>query len=297
MNGFSLSRFVFLAFIVVSPGVVFPLVPDRAVAAEKAEGRLIVEDILARPGASVRLEALLLEQGLLGHKGLGGESIAFVVQGRHAGTVLTGGDGRAFLEFKIHMRGNHPIVATVEASPRVASVEGTGNLASWERRRPILLVDVSTLMQHDDSIVSDSIAKSLPELPFIASLQAFGSSREDARHALVKLTEYYYNVLYLHDHQDTVLHETRAWLRHHQFPVGIVRMVPQDSKALLALMEELKEGGWDNLEAGIGRTWDFAQTLVKQRLKTVVFPDPTEKKTYPHRAKVVQEWKEVRQHL
>ena len=43
-------------------------------------------------------------------------------------------------------------------------------------------------------------------------------------------------------------------------------------------MEKLKEGGWDNLEAAIGRTWEFAQTLVKNRVKTVIFPDPREKK-------------------
>lgn len=285
----------FLLFLMLGLGFGYPL--THVAAAEKVEGRLIVEDILAKPGASITLEARLIEEGLLGNKGLGGETIAFVVQGHRAGTALTGGDGWAFLEFKTHMRGNHSIVATVEASPRVASVEGTGNLASWERRRPILLVDVSTLMQHDESIIKDSIAKSFPELSFVASLQAFGSPQDDARDTLVKLAEFYYNVLYLHDHQDTVLHETRAWLRQHQFPVGIVRMVPQDSKALLALMERLKEDGWDNLEAGIVRTRDFAQTLVKQRLKTVVFPDPKEKKTYPHRARVVQEWKEVRQHL
>ena len=252
---------------------------------------------MARPGTSVMLEALLIQEGLLGAKGLGGETITFAVQDRHAGIALTGGDGRAFLEFMTHMRGNHPIVATVEPSPRVESVKGAGNLASWERRRPILLVDVFTLFQRDAPVVNPLPDLPLPALPFAASLKTFSPPSEDARQALVKLAEFYYNVLYVHDHQDTTLHETSAWLRRHEFPVGIARMVPQNSKALLALMEELKEGGWDNLEAGIGRTWDFAQTLVKQRLKTVIFPDPTEKKTYPRRARVVQAWKEVRQHL
>ncbi len=263
-----------------------------AAAAEKIAGRLIVEDVLARPGTAVTLEALLIEEGLLGVKGLGGETVTFMVQGRHAGAALTGGDGRAFLEFTTHMRGNHAVVAAVARSPRVEPVEGAGNLASWERRRPILLVDVSTLLQRDASLVT-----SLPALPFTASLETFGPPREHARPALVKLAEFYYNVLYVHDHRDTALRETRAWLRRHRFPVGIVKTAPQTPEALSALMEELETGGWDNLEAGIGRTRDFAQTLVKRRLKTVIFPDPSETQDYPRRARIVHTWKEVRQHL
>lgn len=266
------------------------LIPGTTAAQDQVKGHLIVEDILARPGTSVTLKASLMEKGLLGNKGLGGETIAFIVQGQHAGTALTGGDGRAFLEFKTHMRGNHKIVATVESSPRVESAEGKGNLASWERRRPILLVDCSTLVQ-------DEGATSLPSLPVLGSLRALGKPQENAAHALSKLTEFYYNVIYLHDHPGTTLYETRAWLRQHEFPVGITKVVPQDPKALLAFMEKLKEGGWDNLEAGIGRTWEFAQTLVKHRIKTVIFPDPKEKKKYPRRAKIVNSWQEVRKQL
>lgn len=261
-------------------------------AQDTVTGHLIVEDVLARPGTSVMLTATLIEKGLLGNNGLGGETITFTVQGQHAGTALTGGDGRAFLEFKIPMRGNHKIVATVASSRRVESVKGTGNLASWERRRPILLVDFSTLLQKDDSIVGP-----LPILPAIANLETLGKPQENASHELSKLAEFYYNVMYLHEHQGTALHETREWLRRHDFPVGITKMVPQDAKALLAFMETLREGGWDNLEAGIGQTWEFAHTLVKQRVKTVIFPDPREKKKYPRRVKIVSSWKEVRKQL
>ncbi len=268
----------------------FLFIPGTIAAQDKIKGHLIVEDVLARPGTAVTLKAALFEKGLLGNKGLGGETITFTVQGQHAGTALTGGDGRAFLEFKTHMRGNHKVVASVESSPRVESAEGKGNLASWERRRPILLVDFDTLLQKDSSIT-------LPALPGIARLGALGKPQENAAHTLSKLTEFYYNVIYVHEHQGTALHETREWLRQHEFPVGITRMVPQDSKALLAFMEKLKEGGWDNLEAGIGRTWEFAQTLVKNRIKTVIFPDPREKRKYPRRAKIVSSWKEVRKQL
>ena len=268
----------------------FLLIPGTTAAQDKVTGHLIVEDVLARPGTSVMLKAALMEKGLLGHIGLGGETITFTVQGQHAGTALTGGDGRAFLEFKTHMRGNHEIVASVESSPRVESAEGNGNLASWERRRPILLVDVSTLVQEGSSTP-------LPALPVVKSLGALGKPREHAAHELSKLTEFYYNVIYVSEREGMALHETREWLRRHEFPVGIARTVPRDAKALLAFMEKLKEGGWDNLEAGIGRTWDFARMLVKNRVKAVIFPDPGEKKKYPRRAKIVNSWKDVRKQL
>ena len=280
------SRFV-LSIVI---GIGFLFIPGTTAARDKIKGHLIVEDVLARPGTSVTLKATLLEKGLLGNRGLGGETIAFTVQGQHAGTALTGGDGRAFLEFKTHMRGNHKIVATVESSPRVESVEGNGNLASWERRRPIVLVDVVTLLQQDDSIP-------LPALPVVGGLGALGKPQENAAHELSKLAEFYYNVIYVHENQGAAPYETREWLKRNEFPVGMTRMVSQDAKALLAFMETLKKGGWDNLEAGIGRTWEFAHALVKNRIKTVIFPDPREKKKYPRRARIVSSWKEVRKQL
>ncbi len=268
----------------------FLLIPGTIAAQDKAKGHLFVEDVLVRPGTPVSLKAELIEKGLLGNRGLGGETVTFTVQGQHAGTALTGGDGRAFLEFKTHMRGNHKIVATVESSPRVESAEGKGNLASWERRRPLLLVDCSVLVQEDGS-------NPLKVLPGIGSLGALGKPQENAAYELSKLAEFYYNVVYLHDRSGAALHETRAWLRQHEFPIGITRTVPQEEKALLAFMEKLKEGGWDNIEAAIGRTQVFAQTLVKNRVKTVIFPDPREKKKYPRRALIVKSWKEVRKQL
>ena len=280
--------FPFLFFRSILIGFLF--IPGTIAAQDKVKGHLFVEDILARPGTSVRLKAELIEKGLLGNRGLGGETVTFTVQGQHAGTALTGGDGRAFLEFKTHMRGNHKIVATVESSPRVESAEGKGNLASWERRRPLLLVDCSVLVQEDDS-------NPLKALPGIGSLGAIGKPQENAAYELSKLAEFYYNVVYLHDRPGTALHETRAWLRQHEFPIGIARTVPQEEKALLAFMEKLKEGGWDNIEAAIGQTQAFARTLVKNRVKTVIFPDPREKKKYPRRAMIVNSWKEVRKQL
>lgn len=293
MNALVGVRPVLWAVIMIPIGVLCSLVPALVAAEEKIKGRLIVEDVMARPGTPVTLKARLIEEGVLG-KGLGGEIIVFTVLGQRVGTALTGGDGRAFLEFRTRMRGNHNVVANVETSPRVESAEGMGNLASWERRRPILLVDVATLIQEQEK---DSIVNALPTLPFNVNLTAFGDPQEDAPQALSKLSEFYFNVIYLHDYSETVLQETREWLRQHKFPVGIAKRVPPKSKALLAFMETLKEGGWDNLEAGIGRTWEFARTLVKQRIKTIIFPEPSEKRQYPRRAKIVKSWKEVRKQL
>ncbi len=284
MNGVVSFRFALSIFI----GIGF--LPCTTTAQDTIKGHLIVEDVLARPGTFVTLKAALIRKGLLGDQGLGGETIAFTVQGQPAGTALTGGDGLAFLEFRTHMRGNHKIVATVEPSPRVESVDGQGNLASWERRRPILLVDFSTLLQQEGSLP-------LPVLPVVGALVGQGKPQEKAAEALSKLAEFYYNVIYLHEYQDTVRHEPREWLRRHGFPVGITRMVPQETKALSSFMDTLTEGGWDNLEAGIGRTWTFAHILVKNRIKTVIFPDPRETKKYPRRAKLVGSWQEVRKQL
>ncbi|RMH03911.1 MAG: hypothetical protein D6704_12030, partial [Nitrospirae bacterium] len=120
---------------------------DPSWANDKVEATLIVEDVLARPGTPATLEARLVRQSVLGTVGLGGEPIVFEVQGEVVGTAMTGGDGRAFLEYTTHMRGNHLIVARVEASPRVHPTEGRGILGSWERRRPILIVDMVALIQ------------------------------------------------------------------------------------------------------------------------------------------------------
>ena len=117
MNALVLARPVWWAVIIVPIGMLFSFGPVAA--EEKIKGRLIVEDVMARPGTPVTLKARLMEEGVLGTKGLGGELIMFTVQGQRVGTALTGGDGRAFLEFRTHMRGNHNVVANVETSPRV----------------------------------------------------------------------------------------------------------------------------------------------------------------------------------
>jgi len=258
---------------------------------EKTTGRLIVDDVLARPGKPAMLKARLVQDGLLGVTGLGGETIRFVVMGQHVGTALTGGDGRAFLEYKTQMRGNHPIVGEVEPSPRVNAVTGLGNYAAWERRKPLLLVDVVTLFK-----AGEGGAVLLPALPMFNAAK-WGEPDEDAPGELTKLGTFYFNIVYLLRGDKGNLETLRAWLKTSEFPPGIARVIQPGSAKLLAFIDQLKEGGWDTIEAGIGQTKEFADTLVKNRIKAVIFPDPSKKEKFPRRAKIVTEWKKVRKHL
>jgi len=280
-------------FIAASLGVLLCVCSSSPLFAadEKTTGRLIVDDVLARPGKPAMLKARLVQDGLLGVTGLGGETIRFVVMGQHVGTALTGGDGRAFLEYKTQMRGNHPIVGEVESSPRVNAVTGFGNYASWERRKPILFVDVVTLFK-----AGDGGALLLPALPmFIAA--KWGEPDEDAPRELTKLGKFYYNIVYLLRGDKGNLETLRAWLKTFEFPPGIARVIQPGPAKLLAFIEQLKEGGWDHIEAGIGQTKGFADTLVKNRIKAVIFSDPSKKEKFPRRAKIISTWKEVRKHL
>jgi len=253
---------------------------------EKVSGRLIVEDVLARPSTPVMLQARLVQDGPGGATGVGGETIEFVVQGQRVGTTLTDKDGHASLEFKTHMRGNQKIVAKVESSAKVTAKPGIGNFASWERRKPILLVDVVTLLKSEEGAVFSAF-----------NTAKLGEPDVDAPYELTKLGEFYYNIIYVLRGNEGDVERLRDWLKAANFPPGITREVQSGSAQLLAFIEQLKEGGWDHVEAGIGQTKGFADTLVKNRIKAVIFPDPSKNEKFPRRAKIVSTWKEVRKHL
>lgn len=252
----------------------------------KITGRLVVEDVLARPNTPAMLLARLVQDGPAGVTGLGGETIEFVVQGQRAGTALTDKDGHASLEFKTHMRGNHKIVANVETSSKVTASSGIGNFASWERRKPILFVDVVTLLKSEDGTMLSSFNTSTP-----------GEPDADAPHELTMLGEFYFNIIYLLRGNDGDVEHLRDWLKSSKFPPGITRKVQVGSEGLLAFIALLKEGGWDHVEAGVGQSKGFADTLVKNRIKAVIFPDPSKNEKFPRRAKIVSKWKDVRKHL
>lgn len=261
-------------------------------AAEKAEVTVLVPDVLTSPGREVRLRARVVQQGLLGPVGVGGEQVEFIVQGQTVGTVMTGGDGWAYLAFAPRMRGNHTLIARVLESPRVKSNEGTGLLASWERRKPILLVDLRAAMRTRARPISPLV----PGMPSLATL-ALGEPDPDAAAELEKLGKFYYNLMYIVPAESLTVLDIQQWLRQHQFPSGIPRIIGKGAEGLKAFLSQLKQEGWEHVGAGIGLTTDFANVLVSQRIRTIILGDPDEREGFPRRTVIVENWKTVRKHL
>lgn len=281
-------------------GLLFPLAAVQdGLAADKVAGVLSLRDALTSPGKPARLEARLVGAGLFGQGGLGGEQIEFTVDGRPAGTAMTGGDGRAFLEYTPRMRGNQPVAAKLAPNKRVESQEAKGTLFSWERRRPILLVELAVL-----EAASPSSPLPIPSLPLGGgpgvSLSA-PSPVPDAAEELKRLTDYFYNVIYLarSGRRDLSGHDdVREWLRQHHFPPGLVLALADGTPALATKLDELKAEGWDNLKAGIGRSRAFAEALAERRMPVIIMPaSDRDAQGLPKKARVMKQWKEVRQKL
>lgn len=284
------SRMLGVAAILVMGGWAFPGV---AQAAEKVSAKLWVADALTMPGRAVRLEARLARTGLLSQQGLGGERVEFHVGGHSIGTAMTGGDGRAFLEHTPRMRGPQQIRVKLAPSPRATSPDATGTLWCWERRRPILLVDLEVVVQPQKSPLP------FPSLPLDFG-QNRGKAEPDAAEELKRLAEFFYNVIYVSrsgPEDGAALEEIRTWLRDHRFPSGLAIMVKPGAEALTEKIDEMRAEGWDNLRAGIGRTKEFAEVLLAHRMGAVILPASDKDQDLPRKAKVVKNWKEVRKKL
>lgn len=268
------------------------LVPIVISAAEKVTPTLSVSDALTRPDRPVKLEARLIQQGLLARPGLGGEQLEYVVGGKKVGTAMTGGDGRAFFEYTPRMRGNLSMTVRVVESPRVGAAEGTGTLFSWERRRPILLVEVTSLTEEPKTPIVPLIP--LPPLLGGKTPPISPTPSADAADELKRLTDFYFNVIYVTDRSATgESDDVRQWLHIHRFPPGPIVATRAGEGALRTMIEGLRADGWDNVKAGIGRTRDFAEELVAQRLDVVIVPEP-ERGQLPKKAQVAKAWKDVR---
>ena len=258
-------------------------------AAEKVTAKLLVPDALTRPDRSVKIEARLVRAGLFAHAGLGGEQIDFFVGGKKVGTALTGGDGRGFLEYTPRMRGNLSLTVRLVESPRVSSVEGHGTLFSWERRRPILLVEVASLMEDTKIPIVP-----LPPLSADKILALPSTPAPDAANELKRLTDFYFNLMYVTRHSGTgESEELRQWLHKHGFPPGPIVAIQTGEGALTTMIESLRTDGWDNVKAGIGRTREFADVFVAQRLDVVIVRE-LDRVQLPKKAQVAKSWKEVR---
>jgi hypothetical protein len=267
--------------------------PIASSAAEKVTAKVSVPDALTRPDRPVKLEARLIQQGLLARTGLGGEQLEYIVGGKKVGIAMTGGDGRAFLEYTPRMRGNLSMTVRVVESPRVASAEGMGTLFSWERRRPILLVEVTSLREEPKTPIVPLIP--LPPLPGGRTTPPISPSpAPDAAEELKRLTDFYFNVIYVTNHSGTgESDDVREWLHTHGFPPGPMEITRTGDGALTTMIERLRADGWDNVKAGIGRTRDFAEGLVAQRLDVVIVSE-REREQLPKKAQVANGWKDVR---
>jgi len=263
-------------------------------AAEKVSGQLSVRDALTVPGRPVRIEGRLVKAGLLDRLGLGGEQLELLVGGTKVGLAMTGGDGRAFFDTTCRLRGVQTLTLRVADSPRVESPDVEGVLACWERRRAIMLVDLTALIH--ETTPPFGVPSPLPRSLRTASPDPMADAPEE----LKRLTDYFYNVLYLSwSKPDTWPGEqdTRAWLQRMHFPTGVLVTVPPGQAGLSEFLDRLKAEGWDNLKVGVGRTKEFAETLASHRIEAVILPASSRDERVPKKTHVIKDWKEIRKKL
>ncbi|NOT23923.1 MAG: hypothetical protein HOP22_14545 [Nitrospiraceae bacterium] len=263
-------------------------------AAEKVPATLTVHDSLTAPNQSVAIEATLTRAGLPTEAGLGGESMELLIAGNVVATAMTGADGRAVLSYTPKARGVVPFTVRVGAVSKFDSAEVGANLAVWERRSPIMAIEMAALMQ-------DAVGAG-PTVTVPGNEAEGRHPMPDAAEELGKLTQFYYNLLYVVvlekgvDDRDQANGQTRRWLKDRKFPVGHILVLPSDPEALGRRLDELHASGWKQLKIGVGRTKAFAETFLQRRLEAVMVPEPA-KGDAPRKAKVAREWKEVRKKM
>ncbi len=262
-----------------------------AVGSEERVIKLYLTDALTFPSRPVQLQARLTEHRPDGDHGMPKEPVEFALQGRVLGTVTTDSEGWARLEFAPRMRGNLALRARWATEAKAVVVEGQGVLLSWERRRPMLLVDLAVLVEGELATEAPP-----PEL-FPDSGLVLGNPSAAAPAELRKLGKFYYNLVYIDQTGKGRIEMIQSWIRKHEFPPGMIRVLPVASDALPELLGSLKEEGWENVSGGIGRTTVFAEVLVKNRLKAIMLPLPGKDEKFPRRAIVLNDWSRVRRHL
>ena len=261
-------------------------------AAEKTSAAILVRDALTSPNQPATIEAKLTSKGLLTSNPLGGEPLELVVGGKVVSTAMTGGDGKAFLTYTPKAQGLVPIQVRVGNSPRVSSTEGQANLAIWEKRQPILMIELSAL-------VEEPMPSRIPSIGM--GPESERKPMPEATEELGKLTQFYYRVIYVvtwpaRADRFQAMVESRDWLKTHKFPAGYVLMLPPDTDAIGTKIDELHAAGWKTVKTGIGRSKTFAEAFLQRRLQAVIVPEPT-KGDVPRKAKTAKDWKEVRKKL
>lgn len=262
-------------------------------AAEKVSGILSVRDALTLPNRSVRIEAHLAGKNSAAGALWSGVALQLQIDGRPVATAKTTEGGRASFEYLPKMRGMYVITVSVDDTAPVSAEKAQATLCVWERRRPILLVEMDALMQPGSPA-------SAPPVSSAAGTKGLSAQpAPDAANELSLLTRYYYNVVYVSggDHsksEPASIGDERRWLALHEFPTGLVVMPPPGG--LSATIETFTEDGWTTLKTGIGRTRLFAEILLQHRMEVVVIPE-LPKGELPRKAKAAKAWNEVRKKL
>ena len=172
--------------------------------------------------------------------------------------------------------------------------EAGANLAVWERRNPIMAVEMASLME---AAVGQG-----PTVIWPGKEAEGRHSMSDAAAELGKLTQFYYNVIYVMTENkavgtnDQVSAQATQWLKDQRFPVGHIIVLASSPEALGAKLDEMHAAGWTTLKIGVGRTKAFAEAFLQRRLDAVMVPEPA-KGEAPRKAKVAKEWKEVRKKM
>ena len=255
-------------------------------AAEKVQGILTVHDALTLPNHPVRIEAQLGGKAPGGSSPWGGVGVHLSIDGKPVATAKTNESGHASFDYLAKMRGTYVIAVSVDDAASVAADNGHATLCVWERRRPIILVELAALIQPAVSASTGTVTES--------SLQPVS----DAADELSRLTQYYYNVVYVTGDEQppseiAAIGNVRRWLESHKFPPGFVA---PPSEGLGATLETFKQGGWATMKTGIVRTRSSAEMLLQHRFEVVVVPE-LPKGEMPRKAKAAKEWKDVRKKL
>ena len=254
-------------------------------AAEKVQGILTVRDALTLPNHSVRIEAQLGGKAPGESPLCGGVGLHLSIDGKPVATAKTNESGHVSFDYLPKMRGTYVITVSVDDAASVAADKSDATLCVWERRRPIILVELAALIQ--------------PAAPDSTGTAAEASVQPvpDAADELSRLTQYYYNVVYVTGGEqlpvETAIGNVRRWLELHKFPPGFVA---PSSEGLSATLEAFKQAGWATMKTGIVRTKSSAEMLLQHRFEVVVVPE-LPKGELPRKAKAAKEWKDVRKKL
>jgi hypothetical protein len=261
------------------------VIASTEMAAGKTSGFLTVGDVLTLPNRTAHIKARL--SGDLPPKvpGWGGVPLQLYIDGKPVAKVKTDEGGQVTFDYLPKMRGTNVITVMVAEPASVDANKAEATLCVWERRRPILLVEMAAIMQ--------------PHEPSEPAMEVSAQPVSDAAEELSRLTQYYYNVMYVPtgDEMSPViapLGAVRRWLESHRFPAGCV--ITPSSGDVYATIEDFKHEGWTTMKTAIGRTRPFADALLHQRLEVVVVPE-LPKAELPRKAKAAKDWKEVRKKL